>query len=36
MGSYPRMTSFKDPVPIDDGAPPPERLLAYLGRDPRT
>jgi hypothetical protein len=35
-GSYPRMTSFKDPVPIDEGAPTPQRRLAYLGRAPRT
>lgn len=34
LGSFPRMTSFKDPVPIDAGAPPADRLLAYLGRDP--
>ena len=30
----PERTPFSPPVPLDDGAPPLDRLVALLGRDP--
>jgi len=33
-GDFPRMTAFKDPIAVDDGASPQARMLAYLGRTP--
>ena len=33
-GSYPRGDSFKDPVTVPEGAPPMDKLLGYLGRQP--
>ena len=33
-GNYPRGDSFAEPVDVGDDAPPPDRMLAYLGRTP--
>jgi uncharacterized protein (TIGR03086 family) len=33
-GSYPRGDSFAEPIEVAHDAPPRDRLLAYLGRDP--
>ena len=33
-GNYPRGDSFAEPVEIDEDAPAPDRMLAYLGRQP--